>query len=86
MIPVVMVVFWVYALLFESVTFQLTWLALMPVFVLDQVVSAWKAGVRGRLVRRGAAPAVGLRHGAALGLTWRALLWHLRSTETIWIT
>jgi cellulose synthase/poly-beta-1,6-N-acetylglucosamine synthase-like glycosyltransferase len=84
-IPVVMVVFWVYALLFESVTFQLTWLALMPVFVLDQVVSAWKAGGRARLFAAALLP-LWAYDTVQLWVYWRALLWHLRSTETIWIT
>ena len=84
-IPVVMVVFWVYALLFESVTFQLTWLAIMPVFVLDQVVSAWKAGGRARLFAAALLP-LWAYDTVQLWVYWRALVRHLRSTETIWIT
>ena len=63
----------------------MTWLALMPVFVLDQVVSAWKAGGRARLFAAALLP-LWAYDMVQLWVCWRALLRHLCSTETIWIT
>lgn len=83
-IPLVMVLFWAYALTFESVAFQLTWLALLPVFVLDQVVSTWKAGGRARLFAALLLP-LWIYDSVQLWVYWRALVRHLRSTESIWI-
>ena len=85
LVPALMVAFWLYALLFETIEFQLFWLALLPVFVIDQVVSAWKAGLRGRLYAAAIVP-LWLYDCAQAVVYWRALVRSLRQTESVWIT
>jgi biofilm PGA synthesis N-glycosyltransferase PgaC len=84
-VPLLTVLFWAYALLFESVTFQLAWLAILPVFVLDQVVTAWRSGARGRVYAAALVP-MWVYDCAQLWVYWQALLRSLRSSEATWIT
>jgi cellulose synthase/poly-beta-1,6-N-acetylglucosamine synthase-like glycosyltransferase len=85
LVPLLMVAFWLYALAFETVELQLFWLALLPVFVIDQVVSAWKAGLRGRIYAAAIVP-MWLYDCAQAVVYWRALVRSLRQTESVWIT
>ncbi len=80
-----MVLFWAYALGFEKISFQPFWLLIIPVFVLDQVIAAWKAGPRGRILSALLIPmwAYDLVQSTVY---WRALLLSLRGGESTWAT
>jgi biofilm PGA synthesis N-glycosyltransferase PgaC len=84
-LPLLMVLFWAYAALFESVHFNLAWLAILPVFVLDQLVAAWRAGGRGRLLAVLLVP-MWIYDTAQLAVYWKALRDSLRSAEATWVT
>lgn len=83
--PLLMVLFWAYALTFETVIFQLFWMSVIPVFVLDQLVASWKAGWRGRAYALFIIP-MWLYDLAQSFIYWRALLRSLRRSEAVWIT
>lgn len=85
MMPLLMVLFWAYALTFETVTFQPFWMGVIPVFMLDQLVASWKAGWRGRLYALFVIP-MWLYDFAQSFIYWRALLRSLRRSEAVWIT
>jgi biofilm PGA synthesis N-glycosyltransferase PgaC len=85
LVPLMMVLFWAYALAFEKISFQPFWLVIIPVFVLDQVIAAWKAGLRGRVFAAFLIPmwAYDLVQSTVY---WRALLLSLRGGESTWTT
>ena len=85
LVPLLMVLFWAYALGFEKISFQPFWLLIIPVFVLDQVIAAWKAGPRGRILSALLIPmwAYDLVQSTVY---WRALLLSLRGGESTWAT
>lgn len=84
-IPLLMILFWAYALTFETVTFQPFWTAVIPIFMIDQLVASWKAGWRGRLYALVILP-MWLYDLAQSFVYWRALLRSLRRSEAVWIT
>ena len=84
-LPLLMMLFWGYAELFESVHFNLAWLAILPVFVLDQLVAAWRAGRRGRLLAVLLVP-MWIYDTVQLAVYWKALRDSLRSAEATWVT
>lgn len=84
-IPLLMLLFWAYALAFETVTFQPFWTAVMPIFMIDQLVASWKAGWRGRLYALVILP-MWLYDLAQSFVYWQALLRSLRRSEAVWIT
>jgi poly-beta-1,6-N-acetyl-D-glucosamine synthase len=84
-IPLLMILFWAYALTFETVTFQPFWTAVIPIFMIDQLVASWKAGWRGRLYAVIILP-MWLYDLAQSFVYWRALLRSLRRSEAVWIT
>jgi biofilm PGA synthesis N-glycosyltransferase PgaC len=67
------------------VHFNLAWLAILPVFVLDQLVAAWRAGGRGRLLAVLLLP-MWIYDTAQLAVYWKALRDSLRSAEATWVT
>jgi biofilm PGA synthesis N-glycosyltransferase PgaC len=85
LVPLLMVLYWAYAIAFETITLQVFWLAVLPVFVLEQLVSAWRAGPRARLAALVLAP-MWLYDVAQSVVYWRALLRSLRRSESEWIT
>jgi cellulose synthase/poly-beta-1,6-N-acetylglucosamine synthase-like glycosyltransferase len=85
LIPLLMVAYWGYALAFESITFQAFWLIVLPVFMLDQLVSAWKAGGRARLWAVCLVP-MWLYDVRQSFVYWKALFRSLRRTESEWVT
>jgi biofilm PGA synthesis N-glycosyltransferase PgaC len=84
-IPLLMILFWAYALTFETVTFQPFWTAVIPIFMIDQLVASWKAGWRGRLYALVILP-MWLYDLVQSFVYWRALLRSLRRSEAVWIT
>ncbi|WP_344426077.1 glycosyltransferase [Pseudonocardia ailaonensis] len=85
LVPLLMVLYWIYALSFESLTVQPFWLVVLPVFVLDQLVCSWRAGPRARLVAVALLPMY-LYDAAQSLVYWRALFLSLRRARTEWIT
>ena len=85
LVPLLMVLFWAYALAVETLTFQPFWLLVVPVFVLDQVVAGWQAGARGRVVAALLVP-MWLYDLVQSTVYWRALLLSLRGGESTWTT
>lgn len=85
LVPLMMIAYWAYALAFETVTFQVFWVAIIPIFMLDQLVSSWKSGWRGRLYAVSILP-MWLYDVAQSYVYWKALLRSLRGSEAVWIT
>ena len=85
LMPLLMIIFWAYALAFETVTFQPFWVAIIPIFMLDQLVASWKAGWRGRLYAVLIIP-MWLYDCIQFFIYWQALLRSLRHSEAAWIT
>jgi cellulose synthase/poly-beta-1,6-N-acetylglucosamine synthase-like glycosyltransferase len=85
LVPLLMVLYWAYAIAFETITLQLFWLVVLPVFMLEQLVSAWRAGPRARLSALVLVP-MWLYDVAQSLVYWRALLRSLRRSASEWIT
>ena len=84
LVPLLMVLFWASALAFEKISFQPFWLVIIPVFVLDQVISGWKA-VAGRIFSALLIP-MWAYDVVQSTVYWRALLLSVRGGDSTWTT
>lgn len=84
-VPLFMVVIWSYAFAFEDLALHLVWLAMIPVFMLDQFVSTWAAGWRGRLCAASILP-MWIYDLVQSFVYWKALHKALRGAAAEWVT
>jgi cellulose synthase/poly-beta-1,6-N-acetylglucosamine synthase-like glycosyltransferase len=84
-IPLLMVAVWSYAVAFEHPVLHVWWLALLPVFVLDQFIAAQTAGWRGRLYAAAILP-MWFYDMVQSVVYWRALSRALHGAEAEWVT
>ncbi|MGY1840949.1 MULTISPECIES: glycosyltransferase [unclassified Modestobacter] len=84
-VPVLMVAIWSYALAFEELSLHLVWLAMIPVFMLDQLVATWSAGWRARLYAASILP-MWLYDLVQSFVYWKALSKALRGADKEWVT
>jgi len=83
LIPIMTIILWSYAFAFEEVSLHLFWLAIIPVFVVDQVVCSWRAGWRGRLYAACLVP-MWLYDVLHAAVYWQALWRSLRRSRAEW--
>ena len=84
-IPVLMLMIWSYALIFEEVAFHPFWLLIIPVFMLDQLVATWDAGWRARIYATLIIP-LWIYEAYQSIAYWKALHLALRGGEKEWLT
>ena len=84
-IPVLMLMIWSYALIFEEVAFHPFWLLIIPVFMLDQLVATWDAGWRARIYATLIIPLWVYEAYQSIAY-WKALHLALRGGEKEWLT
>ncbi|UUL77446.1 glycosyltransferase family 2 protein [Pseudarthrobacter sp. Fe7] len=84
-VPLLMLITWAYALVFEGVSFHPFWLLIIPVFMLDQLVASWKAGWRARFYATIIIP-LWIYETYQSVAYWRALRLALRGAEKEWLT
>lgn len=84
-IPVLMLMIWSYALIFEEVAFHPFWLLIIPVFMLDQLVATWDAGWRARIYATLIIPLWVYEAYQSIAY-WKALRLALRGGEKEWLT
>lgn len=84
-VPLLMLLMWSYAIAFEELALHLFWLAIIPIFMLDQLVATWKAGWRARLYATAIVP-VWLYDVVQSMVYWKALSRALGGSEAEWIT
>jgi cellulose synthase/poly-beta-1,6-N-acetylglucosamine synthase-like glycosyltransferase len=85
LVPFMMLAVWAYAILFEGVSFHWFWVAIIPVFILDQVVCSWRAGTRARVYAALIVP-MWIYDMVHATVYWKALLLSLRGTDATWVT
>jgi poly-beta-1,6-N-acetyl-D-glucosamine synthase len=79
------VAIWAYAVAFEELELHLVWLALIPVFMLDQLLASWRTGRRGRLYAVVLVPML-LYDLVQSVVYWQALSRALHGADPEWIT
>ncbi|WP_049829446.1 glycosyltransferase [Arthrobacter sp. RIT-PI-e] len=84
-IPLLMIIIWSYALSFEEVAFHPFWLLIIPVFMLDQLIATWQAGVRGRIYAALIVPLWVYETYQSFAY-WKALRLALHGGEKEWLT
>lgn len=85
LVPLLMLAAWSYAVAFEELSLQLIWLAILPVFVLDQLLASWTSGRRGRRYAAVLLPMM-VYDLAQSVVNWQALSKALHGAETEWVT
>jgi poly-beta-1,6-N-acetyl-D-glucosamine synthase len=85
LVPLLMVAIWSYAVAFEELELHLIWLALIPVFMLDQLLASWRTGRRGRLYAVLLVPML-LYDLVQSVVYWQALSRALHGADPEWIT
>ena len=85
LVPLLMVAVWSYAVAFEELSLHLIWLAMIPVFMLDQLLASWRAGRRGRVYAVALLPML-LYDLVQSVVHWQALSRALHGADHEWIT
>ena len=85
LVPLLMVAVWSYALAFEELSLHLVWLAIIPVFMLDQLLASWRAGRRGRVYAVALLPMLVYDFAQSV-VYWQALSRALHGADPEWIT
>lgn len=83
--PLVVVMYLLTLALFGGVAFHPLFFAIVPVLILEQVVTAWRAGVRGRVVAGLLIPGI-IYDNFRSWVYWIALVKSIKKSEKTWVT